>query len=364
MSSLSTTETIDRERAVIQLLSDCHYHCVFCGQHGAPAISLDTDAVRTRLSKARHTSDEVTFVGGEPTLFETLPDVITMARDMGFHRVGIQTNGHRLARTDYATLLVQAGLTDVHMSIHGATSIVHDYHTGVPGSFARALSAIGVLRAHGVTVVATTVLTRSNFRVLADIPRLLSTRGVAGWLVAVPHVAGRAAIAFDRVIPRLALATPFALHALATARTLGLPAWIRGVPHCLLGPYGAHALPEPPRAYGTMCTDCPARKHCSGVDAMYLQRFGGDELSPRPSFEPLRDCPELTRMFVGPGQLFRPSRSMDVVSSPSARARVSLPVLGKTLPARDEVPASAPRRTGEALREILPDLFRKTEQRS
>ena len=36
---------------------------------------------------------------------------------------------------------------------------------------------------------------------------------VAAWLLEWPRVAGRAAAGFDRVVPRLGMAMPFALHA-------------------------------------------------------------------------------------------------------------------------------------------------------
>ena len=39
------------------------------------------------------------------------------------------------------------------------------------------------------------------------------------------------------------------------------------------------------------------------------------------------------------------------------RARVALPLLGRPAPALAEVPASLPRQTGDALRNILPGLF-------
>jgi hypothetical protein len=45
------------------------------------------------------------------------------------------------------------------------------------------------------------------------------------------------------------------------------------------------------------------------------------------------------------------------VHSTPERARVALPLLGRPAPAKAEVPASLPRQTGEALRNILPGLF-------
>jgi hypothetical protein len=57
-------------------------------------------------------------------------------------------------------------------------------------------------------------------------------------------------------------------------------------------------------------------------------------------------------MFVGVGPIAL--RRAAVVESPRT---VSLPILGKVQPALREVARGAPRRSGDALREILPGLF-------
>jgi hypothetical protein len=288
----------------------------------------------------------------------TLRERIAEARALGFRAIGVQTNGRGIADPAHAASLVRAGLTDVHLSIHGADAAAHEYHTGAPGSFDAALAALASSRAAGLTVVVTTVLTRSNYRAIAPLPRLLASRGVAGWCVAVPHAAGRALAAFDRVMPRLALALPFALHALGAADALGLPAWIAGAPACLLGPHAARALPEEPRAFAAPCEGCAARSSCPGVDAHYLARFGGDELSPIPAYES-RPRPAVADLFVGPGETMRGAVSKPSGDSPR---RVALPLLGKVKPALAETPASAPKRSGEALKEILPGLFEKASR--
>jgi hypothetical protein len=339
-------------RATVRLNLTCNNHCVFCAQDGLrPAAATE---FTTALASARASSDEVTFVGGEPSLDEELAAKVTLARAQGFRRVGIQTNGARLADLTYATSLARAGLTDVHLSLHGGDAATHDYHTERPGSFELLLAAIHASRVNELPVTVTTVLTRSNFRTLGTIPSLLAARGVAGWLVSVPVLAGRAAALRDRVAPRLGLALPFALHALASAHALHLPSWIVGAPSCLLGPFSAHALESPTRVYAHVCGTCAARSTCPGVDAEYLARFEGDELSPRDvSVSPAARTP-ITAMFVGPGELAPPSAAPPSVAT---RPRTSLPMLGKVKPALAEATSATERRTGDALKEIFPTLF-------
>lgn len=298
---------MNARRATLRVTARCDNACVSCPQSG---LSLDEpEGLRDALASLRADHDELTLTGGEPLLHEGLDDVVRAARALGFARVGVQTNGRRLRAR--AEGLARAGLTDVHVSVHGAEAGPHDYHTGVEGSFVETAAGLAAARAQGLTAVVETVLTRSNFRALAELPRWLSSRGVAAWVVDVPHAAGRALEGFDRVIPRLAMATPAALHALAAAQRLGLAAWVRGAPLCLLGPYASRALEAPARAYGEACAACPARPRCPGVDPRYLARFEGDELSaaraPVEAGEGAGARGErearLARMFTGAGPL-------------------------------------------------------------
>jgi hypothetical protein len=348
-------------RETLRLSLACNNHCVFCAQEGIEEREEDP-GLGVRLRAVRQVADEITFIGGEPTLEDALPGAVALARGLGFAAVGIQTNGRRLAYPAYAKAVADAGLTDVHVSVHGAQPAAHDYHTGVPGSLVELLAGVAAVRALGIPVVATTVLTRSNFRVLDEIPRLLTQRGVAAWLVSVPRAAGRAEAAFDRVYPRLGLAVPFALRAMEIARRLSLPAWIQGAPLCLLGTFAVRALPGGARAFGEGCGACAARARCAGLDPLYLRRFAGDETAPlQADVAPFEDSPALRRMFVGVGELASPR--LLAVEPPPAALRADLAQLGKPKRGRQEVAAGAPRQTGEALREIFPDLFEKAEDR-
>lgn len=342
-------------RVTLSLIRACNNACVFCSQDGlAP---LPTADVAEQLAQLRATgATELTLLGGEPTLHAALAEVIKNARALGFERVGLQTNGRRLAEASFTAALAAAGLTDVHVTVLGGEAAVHDYHTAVEGSFSALVAGLGVARAHGLQVVATTVLTRSNYRVLNAIGPLLQSRGVSGWQVAAPLVAGRAVAAIDRVIPRLALAVPYALHAIDAAQKLGLRTFTAGVPSCLLGPFISRALPSAPRAYAPQCTACPAKDRCPGVDATYLARFGADELTPKATAPPAPAALDvIARMFTGAGESFVPQNI--VVPEPPARAREQLGELSKGVPAVAEV-ASRDRKSGEALKGLFPELFK------
>lgn len=329
-------------------------------QDGLPPPGLDLDAIREKLVRLRSGHDEVSFVGGEPTLVRELPDLVAHARELGFVAIGLQTHGGALADPTRRRALFDAGLTDVHLSIHGATAAAHDYHTDRPGSFERAIAAAEGLRQARVPFVVSTVVTRSSYRGLDALAVRLARMGAAAWALWWPVIAGRAADAFDRTIPRLGLATPSVLHAVATAMRRDLAVALAGFPACALGPFAALALPVQPLQFPPVCTTCDCRAACVGIAPAYLQRHGESELHPRAAVsstevgaaKKLR--PAHARMFVGPG----PSAARSPVSrAPSpAAARASLPILGRPEPARAEVRGRS-RQTGAALRELFPELF-------
>jgi hypothetical protein len=344
-------------RATLTLTRTCNNRCVFCAQDGLEPIA-EAEASRSLRALAERAT-EVTFVGGEPTLRADLPELIAAARTLGFERVGLQTNARRLSDSAFTAQLASAGLTDVHVTVLGAEPAVHDFHTGAEGSFRELLAGVAAARARGVTVVATTVLTRSNYRVLNALPPLLASLGVSGWQVTTPLVAGRAVKGMDPVVPRLALALPYALHALAAAQKLGLRAVVSGAPWCLLGPFAAQTIPSGRRALAPPCEACPVRDRCPGVDAPYLARFGDDELAPLASVPVVAALDATTRLFTGPGDTWSPP-NLEVPPPPSV-VRSGIPSLGKGAPAAAEVSGPV-RKSGEALKTIFPGLFKPDQQ--
>jgi hypothetical protein len=217
---------------------------------------------------------ELTLAGGSIAEIERS---VAAARAAGCARVIVDVDG--LAEAELPRVAA-AGVDAVHVTVFAADPAAHDLHAA-EGGFRRTIALLRAARAMKVRAVVTTPLGRSNARVLAALPGLLADLAVVGWRIMVPAVDGAWREQFDSRVPRLALAIPYALQAIVTAERAGVEAGIAGAPLCLLGPLRGRALPERARAFAAECERCPARGECSGVDPAYLQRFAGDELSPR-----------------------------------------------------------------------------------
>jgi hypothetical protein len=64
--------------------------------------------------------------GGEPTLRDDLPEIVAMAKAMGFDPIQVNTNGIRLARdAAFAEALKNAGCTTIYLQFDGLTGSVY-----------------------------------------------------------------------------------------------------------------------------------------------------------------------------------------------------------------------------------------------
>lgn len=106
----------------------------------------------------------IEFTGGEPTIRKDLFELVTFAREIGFSKVSIITNGLRLADQSYAKKLVDCGVSDFLFSLHGSTAAMHDFVTRVNGSYDLLLKAIQNLISLEVRVRCNSVITGSNLK--------------------------------------------------------------------------------------------------------------------------------------------------------------------------------------------------------
>lgn len=292
---------------LIALGFSCNNACVFCAQGELRASEEDVSGAE-RIDNLIHSiepGETVAFVGGEPTIHERLPGWIASVEARGASRVLVQTNGRRLAYRSYARALRDASSRlALDVSLHGSSEAMHDYHTASQGSFRQTILGLNHARLEGIERAVTTVVTRSNFRHLAEIVAVAARVGASAVRFAPAEAYGSAARAADRVIPAWELVKPYLAHAVTEARRAGLGVQLGDVA-------------SSPEVQGSF----------AGMDRV-------EEVEP-----------------VERARRPEASDATDV-----APRRVSLAVLGRPVPAKNEVRAHA-RQTGDDLRAIFPSLF-------
>jgi MoaA/NifB/PqqE/SkfB family radical SAM enzyme len=98
-----------------------------------------------------------------------LDKYIQYAESLGwFKKIQIQTNGRRLSDRKYLKHLIDCGVNEFFISIHGLEE-VHDAITRTRGSFRETLEGIHNLQAYPVNVITNTVLTKLNYQDVAPL---------------------------------------------------------------------------------------------------------------------------------------------------------------------------------------------------
>lgn len=207
-------EVLDRieqgdERLHISIGAVCNNNCIFCMEEDRDARYVNNSAMtpeRVRWVLERHEGgEEVCFTSGEPTTRPELADFVTWAKELGYKRISMMTNGRRVGQLPYAVALAKRGMNRFYISIHGHTAKLHEGLTRTPGSFEQTvagLDSIARLKRYGVELHTSTVVTKRNLPHLLDIYRFLRSHGVDQVVFNVMQANGRADTFFDQLFPR------------------------------------------------------------------------------------------------------------------------------------------------------------------
>lgn len=154
-----------RSGALLSLQLDltlrCNLGCVHCYICPDRQEMLALPLVERLLEEARGLGTLFLLVsGGEPLLHPQLLPILERACRLRY-AVKLSTNG-TLLTAELAARLADLGLLEVGCSVYSADPQVHDRITGLPGSHARTLAGIRMLRAAGVRVQLKTMVVPAN----------------------------------------------------------------------------------------------------------------------------------------------------------------------------------------------------------
>ena len=176
----------------------CNLHCRHCGSD-CSVLSRERDmpladflgALDTIPAEHRPKGFTVILTGGEPLMG---PDITQTGEEIckrGFGW-GIVSNGWFYNEKMHVRLM-EAGMRVLTISLDGMESS-HDWMRGVPGSFKRAVNAIGIMaREPRLNADVVTCVNKRNLDELEQIYELLSGLGVKQWRLLTIIPIGRAA---------------------------------------------------------------------------------------------------------------------------------------------------------------------------
>lgn len=317
------------ERLHVSIGAVCNNNCIFCMEEDRDARYENNSAMtleRVRWILERHKgAEEVCWTSGEPTTRPELPQLVAWAKELGYRRISVMTNGRRLGHKAYAVALAKAGMNRFYVSIHGHEKKLHEGLTRTPESFEQTVAGLDViasLKRFGIELHTSTVLTKRNLPHLLDIYRFLRAHGVDQVVFNVMQVNGRANTFFDQIFPsytetaaafraflaEVGEAQPMAfLVDIPLCTTEGIPDFHRGFvekhahydveEEAVLDGIDAkeRAIDVAGRSLVVLtredldlakrrkreeCKRCKHERHCEGVWGNYVEHRGWDEFAP------------------------------------------------------------------------------------
>ncbi|MFW6025208.1 MAG: radical SAM protein [Candidatus Woesearchaeota archaeon] len=293
----------------IKLGFSCNNRCIFCVQGNKRFKYEDksTERIKEILKESVSKHSIVVFTGGEVTIRDDLPELVSYAKDIGFKVIQIQTNGRRFAYKSYCKTLINAGANDFGLALHGPTPEIHDSLTRAEGSFKQTTKGIQNLAELGQHVGVNCVITKPAYKKFPDLADLLIDLGAAQYQFAFIHINNiikNDPELIKKIVPKKSDIMPYIKKGLQKGIDAGLNVMTEAIPLCFMEGYEDYVaengkIPEGSvydadfsienyqdyrknegKAKAEKCKKCKYYKICEGPWKEYPDIFGWDEFKP------------------------------------------------------------------------------------
>jgi pyruvate-formate lyase-activating enzyme len=230
----------------IHVTDRCNLGCVFCacGQWARPGSEEMSPAeIEGFVAENRQSGfAAINLHGGEPTLRGDLVELVGRFKARGIRFVSVQTNGWRVADRGYAARLIEAGVDECTVSVHGHVAAIHDRLSGRPGSHERVIKAMENVSSLGGSVRTNTVVVPENVAWLPQIAALVARHGArhANFSSLMPM--GMPASRRDQLTASFVSIRDPLSAAVRTASDAGCTVGLEGFPHCVVPGISQHCL--------------------------------------------------------------------------------------------------------------------------
>jgi len=305
VKEIELTSGEKNKRVDIKIGYQCNNHCLFCvqGNKREKCAFRTKSEIQKDLIRAKKNCQSVVFTGGEPTIHPNFLDLVRLAKKLNFQTIQVQSNGRLFAYKEFCQEMIKAGANEFSPALHGHTEDLHDYLTTVPGSFNQTVQGIKNLKIFGQRVIANTVITKSNYRHLPEIARLLVFLNVDQYQFAFIHIAGTAWENRNSIVPKKSQIISYVKKGLDIGISAGKKVMTEAIPYCFMQGYEQYVaeqiIPDTMviedkfkikdykkyrlnygKIKGPCCMNCLYFSICEGPWREYPEIFGWEEFKP------------------------------------------------------------------------------------
>ena len=285
--------------------NNCDEDCVFCSidvkaRDNKRIFSFNIPEIVNKLQLQKQVSDSIKLTGGEPTLHPKLPEIIKIARKIGFSSICIETNGQNLSNNNFSKKIVEAGANRFFISIHGHTAQLHEEITRTKKSFQKTVKGIKNLVKNGTFVNVHVVINELNYKNVPEAVKFLVGLGVSLITLSFITISG-AVFKNKKIIPRIEKVVKYLKKIDKKYLTKIV---FQHMPFCLLGKLNERnewiKMEDKKILYtasykitferlndsfgykSKKCSKCRFDEICYGLDKEYYRLFGSKEIKPQP----------------------------------------------------------------------------------
>jgi MoaA/NifB/PqqE/SkfB family radical SAM enzyme len=296
------------KRIDIKLGYQCNNFCRFCivAPKRNKFPNKSAKEVKDILRKKRNECNRVIFMGGEPTLQESLIDYVKYAKDLNYEEIHITSNGRLFSLKDYCRKLCEAGANVFTVSIHGSNAKIHDYLTRAESSWSQSVKGIKNLKKINQRIQTNTVIVKQNYRNLPPLAKMLVALGVDKYQFAFMHISPiiqENPRLIKEIVPRYFQVESYVKKGLQIGIDSDVKTTTEAIPYCFMKGYESHisekTIPDTDvydmgitqrnfgeirktqaKARGPNCRKCKYDTVCEGPWKDYPEIFGWDEFKP------------------------------------------------------------------------------------
>jgi len=256
----------------------------------------------------------LSVLGGEPTIYEKLPDLLAFSKHMGYEANIIFSNGFKFADKEYVKKISGLKVRAVFLNLPSHETDVFDYLSCSKNGIGNAVNAIHNLSEAKIPVISVCVINKYNYDKLPEYAEFYIRCGVSFFMLHYTKLMGRLDPELPENAENLKILIPASKAAVGIKQMTDfciskkiLPPFVEIMQPCLLGKYASRLIDfkqfrDDPKSEMMLqpgidlsetwdlsykgrgkllkCEKCIWKHICYGIDRNYIKIFGTEEFSP------------------------------------------------------------------------------------
>lgn len=233
---------MENKRIEINLGLACNNSCKFC-MNDVPLKKRKFSSfefLKQELKNYRKKDYQaVGFLGGEPTIYPKIIELVSFAKKIGYKEIQLVSNGRRYCDKNFLEKIVKAGVTRFYVSIHGHKAEIEDCLTSVAGGFKQKIEGLRNLRNFRESglikdkIFLNIVVSKINHKHLPDMLRFFHQKGFSDFRLNFVRPEGKAFTNAKIIVPKYSDIMAGIKKAVKLAKNLKINLSFEGIPFCL-----------------------------------------------------------------------------------------------------------------------------------